>query len=127
MASQLRSGTDNTQQFHFDENCLFCKIVVKKIPAAIVYETEEILAFNDIAPVAPTHILVIPKVHTQSLAETESDELLGKVLSAVRDIAKKFDIANYRTVINTGAEAGQSVFHLHLHLIAGRALSWPPG
>ncbi len=111
------------------EGCIFCKIVGGEIPSDTVYEDEHVLAFNDLHPQAPTHVLVIPKEHVESLGAFEEShrELAGHVLLAVPKIAEKLGITQFRTVANTGAEAGQSVFHLHLHILAGRPLSWPPG
>ena len=109
---------------------IFSKIIRKEIPASVVYETEEILAFRDITPQAPTHILIIPKKPIKDISSaTESDrDLLGDLLLAAAVIAKQEKVEKgYRIVINTGAEAGQSVFHLHVHLLAGRQLGWPPG
>ncbi len=110
--------------------CIFCKIVAGSLPAKKVREDELMLAFHDIAPKAPTHILVIPKKHVGSLAEvTVSDEaLLGRLLGAVAEIAREQGLGRgYRVVISTGAEGGQTVDHLHLHLLGGRQMQWPPG
>jgi histidine triad (HIT) family protein len=111
------------------ESCLFCRIVRREIPAAIVWEDEHALAFNDIEPRAPVHVLVIPKRHVSSLNEATDADLLGHLLLAAREIAEGENIseAGYRTVINTNAGAGQTVFHLHVHVIGGRQLNWPPG
>lgn len=111
------------------DNCLFCKIVSGQIPATKLYEDDDILAFADISPQAPTHFLVIPKRHLSGPgAATLADEaLLGKVMRAGADIAKGRGIEQFRMVINNGAEAGQTVFHLHLHVLGGRAMHWPPG
>lgn len=111
----------------FDENCIFCKIAKGEIPTTPVYETEDVIAFNDLNPQAPTHILVIPKAHYASLSEIDDIELLGKVTNAVREITKKLGIKSYRTVINTGEQAGQTVMHLHFHIMAGREFTWPAG
>lgn len=111
----------------FDENCIFCKIAKGEIPTTPVYETEDVIAFNDLNPQAPVHILVIPKAHYSSLIEIDDIELLGKVTNAVREITKKLGITSYRTVINTGAQAGQTVMHLHFHIMAGREFTWPAG
>lgn len=110
-------------------DCLFCRIVRREIPATIVREDEDTLAFRDIDPKAPTHVLVIPKTHVASLNEANDPATLGRVLLAAREIAKSEGIADtgYRTVINTGAEAGQTVHHVHVHLLGGRHMSWPPG
>ena len=111
--------------------CLFCKIVSRAIPAQIVFENDHVLAFHDIRPAAPAHILVIPKKHIQGIHEATQDDapVLGQVLVAARDIAEKLGLAEsgYRLVINQGADAGQSVLHLHTHVIGGRSLAWPPG
>jgi histidine triad (HIT) family protein len=111
--------------------CLFCNIVERKIPAQIVLENDHALAFRDIRPMAPTHILVIPKKHVAGVHEAGPGdvEALGHVLLAARDAAEKagLESGGYRLVINQGADAGQSVFHLHCHVLGGRPLAWPPG
>lgn len=111
------------------DSCLFCRIVRREIPAKIVWEDEHSLAFRDIDPKAPTHILVIPKVHVASLNEADDAATIGRLALAAAAIARDEGIADsgYRTVINTGAGSGQTVFHLHLHLLGGRRLTWPPG
>lgn len=109
---------------------IFKRIIDREIPADIVYEDDTCLAFRDVAPQAPTHILVIPKREIASLADaTATDaELLGHLLDVVRRVAVQLKLAGgYRVVINSGPDAGQSVDHLHVHLLAGRGLSWPPG
>ena len=111
-------------------DCLFCKIAEGKIPANRVYEDEVCLAFPDINPQAPTHVLVIPKVHVDSLAAAEDGhtELLGKMLAAAAEIAQRLGLERgYRVVVNTGNDGGQTVHHLHLHVLGGRHMSWPPG
>lgn len=112
-------------------DCLFCKMVSGEIPPDSVYEDDDILAFRDINPQAPTHILVIPKVHiaTTNDLQAEHAELIGKLYLAAKAIAKQEGIAEagYRTLINCNAGAGQTVFHIHLHLLGGRPMSWPPG
>lgn len=112
-------------------DCLFCKIAEKKIPAKIVHEDDKCLAFDDINPQAPTHTLVIPKKHTASLAElNEADaSLLGHLMLTGAKIARQKGIAEggYRIVVNTGRNGGQTVFHLHLHVLGGRSMHWPPG
>lgn len=108
-------------------NCIFCKIANKEIPSEIVYENDFTVAFKDVNPAAPVHILVVPKEHVSSLNELNDKALAGELLNAVREVTKKFDIKEYRTVINTGAQAGQTVFHIHLHILSGRPLKWPPG
>ena len=111
--------------------CLFCKIANREIPASIVYEDERVLAFNDINPQAPTHVLVIPKRHIASLNEisVEDDQLLGELVRRAAAIAKSLGLSGggFRTVFNTNRDAGQTVFHVHLHLLGGRSLTWPPG
>lgn len=112
------------------EDTLFSKIIRREIPVDIVYEDEQCLAFRDITPQAPTHILVIPKKPIPKLSEAKEEDkaLLGHLLFAVSNIAREQNLDNgYRVVINTGEEGGQTVFHLHLHLLGGRALGWPPG
>jgi histidine triad (HIT) family protein len=111
------------------ESCLFCRIVREEIPAKIVWEDAHSLAFRDVDPKAPTHVLVIPKRHVASLNDASDAQLLGRLLLAAREIAEQEGIADdgYRTVINCGAGAGQTVFHLHVHLLGGRRLGWPPG
>lgn len=114
-----------------DPNCIFCKIVRKEIPSKIVFENEETLAFYDISPQAPVHIVFIPKKHISSLSEIENEDsnLLGNILLQIRDIAKNLGFAEngYRVVNNTGKNGGQTVFHIHFHLLAKRQLHWPPG
>lgn len=111
--------------------CLFCKIVAKEIPATIVAEDKHAVAFRDIHPGAPTHVLVVPRKHFENLNDaTDADAaLVGRVLLMARDVAKKegLEAKGYRIAINNGAGVGQSVFHLHVHLLGGRAMSWPPG
>ena len=112
------------------EDTLFSKIIRKEIPADIVYEDDQCLAFRDITPQAPTHILVIPKKPIPQLSEAQKEDkaLLGHLLLVLGDIAREQRLENgYRVVINTGEDGGQSVYHLHLHLLGGRALGWPPG
>ena len=112
-------------------DCLFCKIIDRKIPADIVFEDQRVLAFADINPQAPTHVLVIPKRHIESLnhVSTEDDQLVGEVVRRAALIAKDRGLADggFRTVINTNRDAGQTVFHIHVHLLGGRPMHWPPG
>ena len=109
-------------------DCIFCKIVKKELPTKIIFENEDFIAFNDIKPVSPTHILVIPKVHIKNLWEANDKELLGKLLLAAKEIAKQENLnEGFRTVINTGDNGGQTVYHLHLHVLGGRFHKWPPG
>jgi histidine triad (HIT) family protein len=111
--------------------CLFCQIVNREIPASIVYEDDRVLAFNDINPQAPTHVLVVPKRHVASLNElsADDDEMVGELVRRAAAIATERGIAagGFRTVFNTNREAGQTVFHIHLHLLGGRPMHWPPG
>jgi histidine triad (HIT) family protein len=110
------------------DSCLFCRIVRGEIPAKIVRQDEHTVAFRDIDPKAPTHILVIPKEHVASLDEATDPTMVGRLMLAAADIARSEGITDgYRTVVNTGAGAGQTVFHIHLHLLGGRKLTWPPG
>lgn len=110
-------------------DCLFCKIIDKKIPAKIELEERDLLAIHDINPQAPTHILVIPKTHIAKVDEIEKNQvaLVGELIDAARRIAKSKNLSDYRLVFNNGARAGQSVFHIHLHLLGGRPMHWPPG
>ena len=112
-------------------DCLFCRIIDKRIPASIVYEDDRVLAFTDINPQAPLHALVIPKTHIPSLNDLtpEHDALVGRMFRRAAALASERGVSNlgYRTVFNTGPQAGQSVFHIHLHVLGGRSLSWPPG
>jgi histidine triad (HIT) family protein len=112
-------------------DCLFCRVATHETPAKILYEDEHCVAFQDINPKAPVHLLVIPRKHIISLNDDlENDKLLlGHMLAVVGKMARQqgIDGSGYRTVINTNAEAGQSVFHLHIHILGGRMLHWPPG
>ena len=111
------------------DGCLFCRIVRGEIPATLVAENEHCVAFRDINPQAPTHVLIVPREHVASLNEARDPALVGRVALFAAEIARKEGIAErgYRTVFNTNADAGQTVFHLHLHLLGGRSLGWPPG
>ncbi|MDK2860913.1 MAG: histidine triad family protein [Thermodesulfobacterium sp.] len=112
-------------------DCIFCKIVKKEIPSKVVYEDEKVVAFHDINPQAPYHILVIPKKHLSTLLDlTEEDkDLIGHIYLVINKLAKDLGFAErgYRVVVNCKEEAGQTVFHLHFHLLAGRTMGWPPG
>ena len=112
-------------------DCLFCKIVKREIPGSIVYEDEHVLAFNDINPQAPTHVLLVPKRHIASLNDLTpgDDQIVGELARRAAAIANERGIAagGYRTVFNTNRDAGQTVFHIHLHLLGGRSMQWPPG
>ena len=114
-----------------EQDCIFCKIVSGAIPATLVYEDERAVAFRDINPQAPTHALVIPRAHIASLNEAgeADDALLGHLLLVAARVAREGGHAEggYRTVVNTGPDAGQTVFHIHVHVLAGRTLTWPPG
>lgn len=112
-------------------DCLFCKIAEKKIPAKIVYEDPHVLAFEDLNPQAPVHILVIPKKHISTSLDLsdEDNELIGEMFQAANKIARERGIADrgFRLVMNCNRDAGQTVFHIHLHLLGGRTMHWPPG
>jgi histidine triad (HIT) family protein len=112
-------------------DCLFCKIAARSIPAQIVYENDHAVAFRDLRPVAPTHALVIPKKHIAAIhdAGPEDAQLLGELVLAARTAAEQLGLAEggYRLVVNQGPDAGQSVFHIHVHVLGGRTMSWPPG
>jgi len=112
-------------------SCLFCRIIAGEIPSSKVFEDADLFAFNDINPQAPLHVLIVPRKHiaTTNHLTAEDDELLGKLVRRAAAIAKEkgFDQRGYRTLLNCNAEAGQTVFHVHLHLLAGRHLGWPPG
>ena len=112
-------------------SCLFCKIIAREIPAKIVHENDYVVAFADVNPQAPKHFLVIPKKHIVGIHEATKDDaaMLGQVMLAARDVAESEGLAvsGYRLVINNGPDAGQSVHHLHVHVLGGRPLAWPPG
>lgn len=110
-----------------DNDCIFCKIANKDIPCEFVYENDFVVAFKDLNPQAPKHILVIPKEHFSSLNELEDEKIMSELFKGVKEVTKKLNITEYRTVINTGAGAGQTVFHVHIHILAGRPFLWPPG
>jgi len=113
------------------DQCIFCRIVERSLPARIVFEDEEIVAFEDAHPQAPVHTLIVPRKHLASLKDATADDaaLLGRMLVVATQLARErgLETRGYRTVINTGSGAGQSVFHLHLHLLGGRVFHWPPG
>lgn len=109
-------------------DCIFCKVANKELQTKIIFENEDFLAFNDIKPVSPTHLLVIPKKHYKNLWEVEDKELLGKLLHTAKEVAKQEGLKDgFRTVINTGDNGGQTVYHLHVHVLGGRFHKWPPG
>ncbi|MCK4412446.1 MAG: histidine triad nucleotide-binding protein [Candidatus Eisenbacteria sp.] len=113
-----------------ESGCIFCKIIAGEIPAEKVYEDDEILAFRDIQPAAPTHVLLIPKAHIPTVDDLEAgqDELIGRILRTAAVVARQEGLeAGYRLVTNCGRGAGQEVFHLHVHLLGGRPFGWPPG
>lgn len=113
------------------KDCIFCRIAAGEISAKVVHKDDEVVAFRDVNPQAPVHVLLVPVRHVSGLAGTDAEDaaLLGRLLGTARDIAagEGLDTSGYRIVINNGAIAGQSVFHLHVHLLGGRAMSWPPG
>lgn len=111
------------------QDCIFCKIVSGEIPSTRVYEDDTVVAFNDLTPQAPVHVLVVPKVHVDSLDKASDPESLGRLLTAAAEIARRdgFADSGYRVVINTNADGGQTIFHLHVHLLAGRPFIFPPG
>jgi histidine triad (HIT) family protein len=114
-----------------DPQCLFCRIVAGEIPADIVRSDEDLVAFRDINPQAPTHVLLIPRKHIPSVSDLspEDAETMGKLFLAAKELAKEEGIEDggYRMVVNAGPDAGQTVFHIHLHLLGGRGMRWPPG
>ena len=110
--------------------CIFCKIASKELKSEIVYEDDEVVAFKDINPQAPVHILIIPRKHIEKISDMEESDipLIGKLFFVASKIAKELNLEDgYRLVINNGRNAGQAVFHIHLHLLGGRKFSWPPG
>jgi histidine triad (HIT) family protein len=111
------------------DDCLFCRIIRGDIPAKVIAETKECVAFRDLNPQAPLHVLVIPREHVPSLNQATDPALVGRLALLAAEIARTEGIAErgYRTVINTNADAGQTVFHIHLHLLGGRRMGWPPG
>jgi len=112
-----------------DSNCLFCKIITGEIPAEIIFRSDSVVAFNDITPQAPTHVLIIPTIHVENIGDLSqsSPTITAELFSVAKQIAADRGLLGFRIVLNTGEEAGQSVFHVHLHLLGGRALAWPPG
>jgi len=109
--------------------CIFCQIVARQMPAALVHEDGQCIAFEDVHPMAPVHVLVVPRKHIPTLNDSseEDRELLGHMLIVATRIAKQKGADSYRTVINTNAGAGQTIYHLHMHVLGGRAVRWPPG
>jgi histidine triad (HIT) family protein len=110
-------------------DCIFCRIANKEIPSDIVLETDEVIAFRDLNPQAPTHVLVIPKRHVEGIAAAGETDPLHALFAAAAEVARRENIQNsgYRVVVNEGMHGGQSVFHLHLHVLGGRVMTWPPG
>ncbi len=115
----------------FRMSCVFCEIVAKRVPANVAYEDDSVLAFHDINPQAPVHVLLVPKRHVSSLLELTGldDALVGGLVRRARDLARELGLAErgFRLILNAGDDAGYSVYHIHLHLIGGRKLGWPPG
>jgi histidine triad (HIT) family protein len=125
-----RMTRNNLREVGDLNDCLFCKIARKEIPADIVYEDDDVLAFRDIRPQAPVHVLVIPKRHIATLADLtqEDKDVMGHVTLVASRLARDLGVSEgYRVVINCGKDAGQTVFHIHMHLLGGRSLGWPPG
>ncbi len=114
-----------------DQDCLFCKILEGGIPADIIYESDSAIAFRDVNPQAPVHVLIIPREHIATINDLDTDDavMVGRLFMAAKEIARDEGLADdgYRVVMNCNAAAGQTVFHLHLHLLGGRSLAWPPG
>jgi histidine triad (HIT) family protein len=110
------------------DDCLFCRIIRREIPSPLIYESADCVAFRDINPQAPTHALVVPRQHVASLNDAD-EALIGKLMAAAAEVARREGVAEsgYRTVINTNADAQQTVFHIHVHVIGGRKMTWPPG
>lgn len=110
-------------------DCLFCRIVRGEIPAQVLHETDSVIAFRDVTPQAPTHVLVVPKAHHANATELASEDpvALAALITVADQVAQAEGLPGHRLVFNTGAEAGQTVFHTHLHVLGGRVLTWPPG
>jgi len=108
-------------------DCLFCRIVRGEIPSRRVFEDDATCAFEDVAPKAPTHVLVVPKTHVDTIAAASDEAMVGRLFLTAARIARERGLDDYRLVVNNGEGAGQSVFHLHVHLLAGRPMAWPPG
>ncbi len=121
----VRSGQERV----FVRDCIFCKIVAGDIPAGKVYEDEHVVAFRDIQPQAPLHLLIVPRVHLASLDEVEDTALLGHIMVTAARLAREHGVSQggYRVVVNCNQDGGQTVFHLHAHLLGGRFMTWPPG
>ncbi len=108
-------------------DCAFCQIAAGEFNTEFLFEDDRVVAFKDINPQAPVHVLIIPREHFHSIKEVTDEGLVGHLFTAAKQVAEKLGLRGYRFVINTGREAGQSVFHLHLHLLGGRIMAWPPG
>ena len=123
--------SDCMNEVEENNDCLFCKIIDKKIPADIVYESEDIIAFKDIEPKAPIHCLIIPKKHISTINDIDgsNSNIIGLMYEAAAQLARTFNVDKdgYRVVMNCNSNGGQTVYHIHLHFLAGRQLSWPPG
>ena len=111
------------------DDCLFCRIVRGEIPATVVHKDDHVVAFRDMNPQAPVHVVIVPREHVASLNDATDAEMLGRLSLAASEIARREGVADsgYRTVVNTNRAAGQTVFHIHLHLLGGRSMAWPPG
>lgn len=110
-----------------NNDCIFCKIAAGAFNTEFLFEDDRVAAFKDLSPQAPVHFLVVPKEHFESIKDVEDEALVGHLIAAAKAAAEKLGLNEYRLVINTGPEAGQSVFHLHLHVLGGRTMQWPPG
>ena len=108
-------------------DCIFCKIAKGELNTDFIYEDEQVVAFNDIQPQAPIHVLLITRAHFTSIKEMTDEKTIGHLITAGKAVARKLGANSYRFVINTGKDSGQAVFHIHLHLLAGRKMNWPPG
>lgn len=110
-------------------SCVFCRIVNKELPSKVVYEDDLVLAFEDIAPQAPIHILVVPKKHYSTILDVDDKSLIGHIFYVIKEIAKQKEVSQrgFRVVVNCNSDGGQTVYHLHFHLLAGRQMLWPPG
>tara|TARA_B100001057_G_scaffold155493_1_gene155714 strand:- start:521 stop:919 length:399 start_codon:yes stop_codon:yes gene_type:complete len=123
--------SDHMNEVGENNDCLFCRIVEKKVPADIVYESDDVIAFKDIEPKAPIHCLIIPKKHISTINDIDgsNSNIIGLMYEAVAQLARSFNVdkEGYRVVMNCNSDGGQTVYHIHLHFLAGRQLSWPPG
>tara|TARA_B100000212_G_scaffold322753_1_gene282284 strand:+ start:688 stop:1086 length:399 start_codon:yes stop_codon:yes gene_type:complete len=123
--------SDHMNEAGENNDCLFCRIVEKKVPADIVYDSDDVIAFKDIEPKAPIHCLIIPKKHISTINDIDgsNSNIIGLMYEAVAQLARSFNVdkEGYRVVMNCNSDGGQTVYHIHLHFLAGRQLSWPPG